>query len=443
MRRDVQSKLQSLIEDTHHNEVIMIEGARQVGKSYLVNSVLQDIDKPNLSFDLEKNAKLRREISKTEDFFDFQALMTDRYELQPGSILFLDEAQECLKLADYVKSFKEDWQNIKVILTGSSMNRFYSKEKRIPVGRTRSLCVFGFSFPEFIRFVKNDTLANFIHSAPETIPKSRHELMLELYDEYITTGGYPEAVKAFKEGQSSRDIIEEIFASLEEDFQRKETYQSGLFSNVLTAIANHIGSPSKYTHIDATKYSAKQVIEAMKTWHIVLEVSQYSLDPGRSDFLPKRYLHDIGVANLLRSLAIPKISLIHTVDPILRTPLGGLFENAVLINLLSGDSAFKKISTWKKKKQTGIEVDFTMDSQNGYNKIPIECKATTGINKRHIKNVVHYLTATNQTFGVVISAAPLKKITVDEKITVLNLPIYLATKNNIETYFEKYGAKSE
>ncbi len=438
MKRDIHEKLQGMIEDTGHNDVIMIEGARQVGKSYLVDSVLKSTNIPYLSFDLEKNAKLRREISKTEDFFDFQTLMKDRYELQPGSILFLDEAQECLKLAEYIKSFKEDWKDIKVILTGSSMNRFFTKETRIPVGRTRSICVFGFNFPEFVKFTKNENLAEFIHSAPETVPRSRHDLLMELYDEYITTGGYPEAVKAYHGGHSPRDISEEILASLEEDFQRKEAYQPGLFSSVLKAVADHIGSPSKYTHIDATKYYAKQVIEDMKAWHIILEVSQYSLDPGRSDFLPKRYLHDIGAASLLRSMAIPEISLINTIDPLLRTPLGGLFENAVLINLLSGDSAFKKISTWKKKKQVGIEVDFILDSQNGHNKIPIECKATTTIKNWHIKNVIHYLKLTNQTFGIVVSAAPYEKIAIENKFTVLNLPIYLATKQNIESYFTRY-----
>jgi len=434
MRRDIQVKLECLIRDSGNRDVIIIEGARQVGKSYLVNNTLKEIDKPFLSFDLEKNKKLRRAIDKTEDFFDFQALMEDQYELRTGSILFLDEAQECSKLGQYIKSFKEDWKKVKVILTGSSMNRLFTQETRIPVGRTKSLCVFGFSFSEFVRYMKNNDLAEFILSAPETIPKSRHELMLELFDEYITTGGYPEAVKAYREGHLPNEVTEEIMASLEEDFQRKESHQSGLFSNVLQTIANHIGSPSKFTHIDTTKYFAKQVIEDLKSWHIVLEVSQNSLDPGRSDFLPKRYLHDIGVANMLRSMAVPKISMINTIDPVLRTPLGGLFENAVLLSLMSGGSAFKKISTWKKKKQSGIEVDFIMDSPDGSFKIPIECKASTSINKWHYKNVVHYLKLTHQKFGIIVSAAPYEKIAVDKNITVFNLPIYLATQQNIERY---------
>ena len=182
MKREIHKRLSELISDTNNNDVLIIEGARQVGKSYLVNSVLKEIDTPYLAFDLEKNAKIRREISKTDDFYDFGALMTDRYNLQPGSILFFDEAQECSKLAEYVKLFKEDWKDTKVILTGSSMNRFFPKTVRIPVGRTKSMRVFSFSFSEFIKFVKGDQLSDFILSAPEKIPMSRHQLLLEFFE---------------------------------------------------------------------------------------------------------------------------------------------------------------------------------------------------------------------------------------------------------------------
>ena len=91
------------------------EGARQVGKSYLVNEVLKECQIPYLAFDLEKDDKARREINDTEDFKDLISLLQLRYKLTPGSILFFDEAQECKKLSRYVKSFKEDMDNVKVM----------------------------------------------------------------------------------------------------------------------------------------------------------------------------------------------------------------------------------------------------------------------------------------------------------------------------------------
>jgi len=129
MKRDIHSKLVALLTNKKNSDVLIIEGARQVGKSYLVNSVLKEISVPFVSFDLEKDGKIRRQIEKTENFEDFKNLMIDQYSLKHNSILFIDEAQESKKLATYVKSMKEDWPQIKVILTGSSMNRFFPKKQ--------------------------------------------------------------------------------------------------------------------------------------------------------------------------------------------------------------------------------------------------------------------------------------------------------------------------
>ena len=130
MKREIEGKLKTMLADPNSQNVIMVEGARQVGKSYLLNRVLTSQDRPFVAYDLEKNSELRRQIDKTVDFKDFQTLMTDQYGVKKNSILFLDEAQESRQLSHYVKSFKEDWPEVKIILTGSSMNRFFSEESR-------------------------------------------------------------------------------------------------------------------------------------------------------------------------------------------------------------------------------------------------------------------------------------------------------------------------
>ena len=284
-------------------------------------------------------------------FNDFKNLLIDRHNLRNNSILFIDEAQESKKLSAYVKSCKEDWPQVKVILTGSSMNRFFKETDRIPVGRTKSLCVYGFNFAEFIKFVKGDELSDFINSSPQKVERSRHKYLLSLYDEYMYVGGYPEAVKAFAAGSDYSEVIEEIIITQEEDFERKEAGHNELFRMALQSTANFIGSPSKYTYMNTTLYKAKKIIEAMKAWHLILEVKPQSFNPLHSSFLPKRYLYDLGVVNMLRSQPVPLMSILTNINPELRTPLGGLFENAALINLLHGKTAKKSIYTWKKMER--------------------------------------------------------------------------------------------
>ncbi|MBF0433099.1 MAG: ATP-binding protein [Fibrobacteria bacterium] len=438
MERTIQPVLIQHLLNPLKKETIVIEGARQVGKSHLVMKSLDYIKTHEnikcFSFDLEKNARLRRSISQTEDFADFKDLMQDQYKVKNNSILFLDEAQECPGLSHYVKSFKEDWPEVKIILTGSSMNRFFPENIRIPVGRIQSLRVFPFSFSEFIRFIHGEELYYFLTSAPKKVSSSRHRFLLEQYDNYLRTGGYPEAVKALFNKESPIPILEDIIGTQREDFQRKEAYQPKLFDNILQAVANNIGSPSKYSQIDATKYHTKNAMEAMKAWHIVHEVNAHSFDPKHSAFLPKRYLHDAGIVNMMRTVAVPQISVLNTVQPVLRTPLGGLFENLLLLNLLEGQTAAKTIGSWKKSANTDIEVDFIVNNPDNTKKIPIECKAALQFKKKHYKNILYYLSATGQTHGIVASAAPFQKLVVDNKYTIVNIPVYLCTRENIIAY---------
>ncbi len=437
MKRDIHSLLEGMLRDPGRRDVVLVEGARQVGKSTLVKDVLDALDVPSRTVDLEKDRKTARLIDKTEDFEDFRALMKDRLGLtEDGSILFLDEAQECPLLARYVKSFKEDWHGVRVVLTGSSMHRLFKKDTRIPVGRTRSFCVLPFSFPEFLRCLGHDELSETVRTAPTLLPPSRHERLLELYDTYLHVGGYPEAVKALAAHEAPEPVIDEIMGTLQDDFTRKEDYEPAMFEQTIRAVANHVGSPSKYTHLDTTKYFARKLFGAMRAWHLVMEVQPQTLDPQHSDFLPKRYLHDLGVVNRHRALAVPSLSLLKSLDPALRTPLGGLFENAVLLSLLEGASAKKQIGTWRKGARSAVEVDFVMDAPELGLKIPIECKASLNVKRRHADSLVAYLRATHQSFGVLVSAAPLGTVHVGDDCRLVNLPVYLAMRDNIRHYAE-------
>lgn len=436
MKREIADKLRGMLE-APGGHVVIVEGARQVGKSYLVNDVLAGLPGPHLTFDLEKDARLRRQISATEDFGDFVALMTDRHGLRPGAILFLDEAQECPVLSRYIKSFKEDLADVRVILTGSAMNRLFTPDARIPVGRMRTLCVFPFSFTEFVEYIHGSDLADFLRSAPDRVPASRHRLCLELFDRFMLVGGYPEAVIASASGGKPTEVVDEIMAGMEEDFQRKAEVQPELFRDAVAAVANHVGSPSKLTHFGTTKYHAKQILAALRAWHVVLEVPHFALDPQHSSFLPKRYLHDLGVVSRRRSLAVPPVSVLATLDPVLRTPLGGLFENSVLLGLVQGESARFQIATWRKSGGSPVEVDFVMDIAEERLRLPVECKATLEVKRRHLGNLRHYLVLTRQRVGVLVSAAPLCTITADDGLTIVNVPVYLASKPNLRQYVRR------
>ena len=111
-----------------------------------------------------------------------------------------------------------------------------------------------------------------------------------------------------------------------------------------------------------------------------------------------------------------------------------------LLGLLEGESAKKTIGTWRKGAKSSVEVDFVLDAPALGMKIPIECKAALGVRRRHAESGIEYLTATHQSLGVVVSVAPLGLIHRGNARAVINIPVYLATKDNILRYTEAHLA---
>jgi predicted AAA+ superfamily ATPase len=126
---------------------------------------------------------------------------------------------------------------------------------------------------------------------------------------------------------------------------------------------------------------------------------------------------------LVRESAIPTISIVHTIDERLRTPLGGLIENVILLQLLEGTGGLTFISGWKKNHKEPIEVDFVVKAEGI--PLPIEVKATLNANERHCKNIVHYCKLFDLRRGVLFSLDIRKNFKIDD-IEIDVLPVYLA-----------------
>lgn len=423
MQRDSETYvLQFLNTPAPNSNVLLVQGARQVGKTYLLRSCLKGKEN-TVSINLEREPQTKFAIEATKSFDEFTELLTRRHNFKTnaGYTLFIDEAQESEKLGSYVRFMKEEWSNTKVVLTGSSMKRLFRGDVRVPVGRVDFLNIQGFSFREYLRMNDCESLLNDAKSSV-SISSELHQLILEKYDAFLRVGGLPDAVVAQKNGADFESVLNFITASQGEDFLRIEDVKSYLFLDALKGVANHVGGAAKYTHIAANNYDAKKVIQKLQEWSIVHEIDQQGASPTQN-FAPKRYLYDIGVLRLVRQSAIPAISIIHTVDERLRTPLGGLIENAVLLQLLEGSGGLNFISGWKKNHKEPIEVDFVI-KHDGI-PLPIEVKATLKANERHCKNLIQYCNLFALKRGVLFSLDNRASFKIGA-IEIDVLPVYLA-----------------
>lgn len=434
LKREAQKALEQDIFDFSNQNVIIVEGARQVGKTTLIRNILEN--KPGvISLNLEEDRIANFKINQTQEFKDFETFLVSEFNFNPQErqILFIDEAQENERLGDYVRFMKEKWSSTKVILSGSSMTRLFREDQRIPVGRFSKFKISPFNFSEFLEALGKKQLADIIRgfNPEKTISDFLHSELLSYVDKFLICGGLPEAVVTYAGNGNYQRITRSVLLSQEDDFLRKSGISKQyLFMDALRGVVNHLGSSSHLSHICEKPKDSKEIIDQMKRWHLIIEIEQKGI-AGTTKFHPKRYLYDLGIASIVRNMPFPQLSVLNSLSPALRTELGGLIENMICLELQSFNNlGAMSISSWKKNSNEGAEVDFVLRTQKV---IPIECKAALKLN-RNISSLLTYLELTDLKSGVVISAAPYE-VSSHRGKRIVNLPLYLAKPNVILGHF--------
>jgi predicted AAA+ superfamily ATPase len=390
-------EVSEFLQDSSANKnVLLVEGARQVGKSSLVCNALANVGCVSYSLNLERNSRLCSLIDDCRDFKDFEGLLRDRVGFDPakGEAVFIDEAQESRRLGGFVRFMKEEWSRASVILSGSTLARLFREDQRYPVGRVNRILVGPFCFSEFLEAMGEEHLAKVIRSAVPDISPQRHLRLLELYDDFLKTGGLPAVVLSLAADGDCLEILGQILADYERDFTRIfGEGDASLVKGCMRSVANFVGGVSKNTS------------------GVGMEASH--------DYLPKRYLFDTGLLRSLRESAVPPIHLLETVDSLVRKSLGGVIENQVAVDF-AGQGL--PLAGWK-KTPSGGEIDFIV--KTGASTIPVECKAALRSDRRHWHGILEYLEQFNQNLGIVVSLAPLAETQLPSGKRVLNLPAYL------------------
>lgn len=419
-------------------KVLLVSGARQVGKTTLVKGFAGELQqfRKVISINLETDRLFLHRLDQVRSFADFLELMSLDFGFDDSrpQLLVIDEAQESAQLGSFVRQLKEDLKKTMTILTGSSMTRLFRTEQRIPVGRFERLRLHPLSFYEYLKAQQNPRLGSRLQemiqqpAALKDLSPVLHQAFLERVDNWLESGGLPAAVGAFIKGGDHHTLCDTILASQEEDFVRKTSLSDkALFLQGLRGVANNLGSSSKYTHVHEQYEAARKLIEQLEDWHLVHQVEQKGI-ASTSQFFPKRYLYDLGIAQRVRNMPFPRLSLLSTADLALRTQLGGLFENAVLLNLMSFANGYPVVSSWKKKSSLDVEVDFIWRVGNSL--IPIECKAALKVTPRSFSSLRQYAKESGQNFGILVSAAPYSEIH-EDKLCLINIPIYAAVPDLI------------
>ena len=206
MKRKIMNKLLDWKNDAN-NKPLMVLGARQVGKTYIINEFCKNNFKNYISVNLLDNDNIvmlyeRKDINSDQKYNYLKTLLNFDID-QEDTILFIDEIQESEELISELKYFCEKHNNVKIICAGSllgvKLKRFNSS---FPVGKVKMINMYPMDFEEFLLANNRKLLLDEIKNAYEkntSLPDEIQSLCLEFYRFYLITGGMPESVSNFIE----------------------------------------------------------------------------------------------------------------------------------------------------------------------------------------------------------------------------------------------------
>ena len=426
IQRDLEQRLiAQLTRVDEHPNVVLLEGARQVGKTTLIEALSPKLGRDMLYLNLEEDRQAVHDLSRCADFSAFEKYLAvvHRFAGDGQRLLCIDEAQESHTLGGFVRFMKEKWHHTPVILTGSSMSRIFGPETRFPVGRVTRLLLQPFSFREFLRCGNAEDLLVF--EDPLHVQPFAHERLLEHMQSYLDVGGLPTVAVAFFAGQEWRSVRRDLYIDYRSDFARifSET-EATLFDQCLRGVASNLGSPSKYSQMVKTTSGlyrkVPDFLALLESWKLIHKLEVRGVRPEQQGYAPKRYLYDPGLANDLRLTALPRIDILESIGAVQRTPLGGIIENMLATELMA---AGQFLTGWKKGVNS-YEVDFVYRSESG-GAVPIECKASLVTRPRDTRGLTEYAARHSCPLGILINLDQPGILTSATGLKVVHIPTYM------------------
>ena len=208
MKRDIYQVLCEWKNDKNRRP-LLVRGARQVGKTYIINEFGQQEFNSIILLNFEKNPEYKEIFNSLDphDIIEKIALFTGVRIESGKTLLFLDEVQECASAIIALRYFYEEMQSLHVIAAGSLLEFILESENfHMPVGRVQYVYLFPLSFGEFLDAQGEAELRKYIIDSNrlKLLPLSLHTKLNEYIRKYFILGGMPAVVHEYC---TTRDVI--------------------------------------------------------------------------------------------------------------------------------------------------------------------------------------------------------------------------------------------
>ena len=188
----------------NEDKILVIQGARQVGKTYIIRKVIKELFKNVIEINFLEDSisnQYFKNINNVKDFyFQLSMLYGNKMDTKENTIIFIDEIQEYKEFITLLKFLKED-NKFTFIASGSLLGVTLSKISSIPMGAIKVIEMYPLDFEEFI--LANGANKQFINNLKnkfelkESLDVNTHNFIMDLFKKYLLVGGLPDAVNIY------------------------------------------------------------------------------------------------------------------------------------------------------------------------------------------------------------------------------------------------------
>ena len=411
-----------------HRKPLVLRGARQVGKTWLMKEFGRLNYEKTFYFSFENESELAKIFATNKDPYRIISLLgtikNSKIEKEKHLIIF-DEIQECPNALNSLKYFCEDANDYHVIAAGSLLGTFLSRPMSYPVGKVNLLNVYPMDFEEFLGAVNQPLLKYLEETPPEEIISLQHTKLIEQYHDYLIVGGLPECVSSWAEEKNSGTVMQiqkELLALYENDITKHNgKIDAGRILLVFRSIVTQLAKENEKFIYGCVKQGARArefevAIEWLVSAGLVLRVYDVKKPEHPikvfEDFSSfKLFFFDVGLVKCAAEVQNKQIVL----DSDFQFK-GALTENYVLqqfhANLENDVHYYSPAQNY--------EVDFLL--QNEMQIIPVECKAGGNVTSASFKR---YRREQKPELAIRFSQLQYK-----EQDDMINVPLYLTDKIN-------------
>ncbi len=330
--------------------IVVLIGARQVGKTTLMNGYSYDTDKFFLNGQNPEAIELFSNYSTIENYL--------KIHLNPSlnGYLLIDEFQFIPEISTIMKLLTDNHKHLKIITTGSSILDIVQQVKESLAGRVRLMNVYPLSFPEYIRFQDNSLYELYKKYDQYTDGKIIDHRIRLLELEYLTFGGLPR-VALTKNESDKISLLHDIYQTyLMRDVKAYVKNQDSVgFNKMLRLLSSQIGNLLNINALSRSSgLSYKKTADylyLLEQMFIIKQIEPYSTNQKNTiTKMKKIYFYDTGLRNMIYNSFN---------DITIRSDNGALFENYVFLELIKSAPPYAVIRFYRTKD--GAEIDFILD----------------------------------------------------------------------------------